>query len=84
MPNEIELAIKKAEETTGFEIPLDISDHVLSYTMRKFLNIIVKEEKPDGYFGILYQNELEDYFAREAISFRSERNRKESSYVLCV
>lgn len=82
MLNEIEIARKKAEENMGFEIPNDTADYVLRYTIRKFLNIISKEDKPEGYFGILYQNEIEDYCAREAISFKSARCGKERSYVL--
>ena len=81
MLNEIEVARTLAEEKLGFEIPSSVADYILGYTMRKFLNIISKEDKPDGYLGVLYQNEIEDYYRRNAISFMSVRNREESAYV---
>lgn len=81
MLKEIEVARKKAEEVLGFEIPTSTADYILGYTIRKFLNIISREEKEDGYFGILYQNEIEDFFRRMAISSMSERTRKEKTYV---
>lgn len=84
MLNEIEVARKKAEENMGFEIPTATADYILGYTIRKFLNIISKEEKPEGYLGILYQNEIEDYFTRIAISSMSARTGKENDYVLCM
>ena len=84
MLNEIEVARMKAEETLGFEIPDAVADYIFGYTVRKFLNIVSKEEKPDGYLGILYQNEIEDYFARNAVSLMSARNGEEAAYVLAV
>lgn len=81
MLNEIEEARQKAEESMGFEIPTTTADYILGYTIRKFLRITAKEEKPEGYFGILYQNEIEDYFRRIAISAMSERAREERAYV---
>ena len=84
MLNEIEVARKKAEERMGFEIPSVTADYILGYTIRKFLNIISKEEKPEGYFGLLYQNEIEDYFTRNAISFLSDMSREERAYVSCM
>ena len=84
MLNEIEVAIRKAEENMGFEIPTVTADFILGYTIRKFLNIISKEDKPEGYFGILYQNEIEDYFTRKAISTLSVNSRKENAYVSCM
>ena len=79
----IEVARKNAEQRLGFEIPTATADYILGYTVRKFLNIISKEEKPDGYFEVLYQNEIEDYFVRQAISAMSAI-RKEEAYVCNV
>ena len=80
MLNEIDMAKKKAEENMGFEIPSSIAEYILGYTIRKFLNIVSKEEKPEGYLGILYQNEIEDYFVRHAVSTMSVAKR-EDAYV---
>ena len=68
MLKDIEVGRKKAEETIGAPIPSAIADYILGYTMRKFFNIISKEEKPEGYFGILYQNEIEDFYIRLALT----------------
>ena len=68
MLNEIKEAMQNAEITLGFEIPSATADYILGYTVRKFLGIISREEKPDGYFAVLLQNEIEDYFSRKMIS----------------
>ena len=81
MLNEIEAAIKNAEDNMGFKVPTDIAEHILGYTIRKFLNIVSKEEKPEGYLGILYQNEIEDYYRRKAISSISSICGREKAYV---
>ena len=68
MLNEIEIARKNAEETIGVPVPDETAEYILGYTMRKFANIICREEKPDGYFGILYQNEIEDFYRRALLT----------------
>lgn len=77
----LEQARKNVEELIGFEIPASTADYILGYTLRKFQRITEKEEKPEGYLAILYQNELEDHFTRRAISTISELARKEYAYV---
>ena len=77
----LEQARKNAEEAIGFVIPDSTADYILEYAKRK-LNIITQnEEKPEGYLAILYQNEIEDYYMRKAITFISECSRKENCYV---
>ena len=81
MCNDVEKAKKLAEAELGFEIPPVIADYILGYTVRKFLRIISKEEKPEGYFGVLYQNEIMDYFVRKSINDLT-KTIKEAEYVL--
>ena len=78
----LEQARKNAEEAIGFTLPDSVADYILAYTIRKFYLITKKEDKPEGYLAILYQNEIKDYCMRKAISFLSENcNRKENAYV---
>lgn len=80
----LEQARRNAEGTLGFEIPTSTADYILGYTLRKFLRITEKEEKPEGYLAILYQNEIVDHFTRRTISAISEMVRREEAYVSCM
>lgn len=84
MLKEIEAGLKNAEQILGFNIPSVVADHILGYTIRKFLRIIEREEKPEGYLAVLYENEIRDYYVRNSISMVSSMNRKEKAYVLNV
>ena len=81
MLNEIETGLKNAEQSLGFEIPSKVADHVLGYTIRKFFRIIERENKPEGYFAALYENEIIDHYVRNSISIVSSMEREESAYV---
>lgn len=84
MLNQIEQGLRKAEQSLGFEIPSTVADHILGYTIRKFLRIIEREEKPEGYLAVLYENEIRDHYVRNSISMSSIMERKEKAYVLSV
>lgn len=78
----LEQARKNAEDAIGVPIPDGTADYILGYTLRKYQRITEKENKPEGYLALLYQNEIKDFCMRRAISFISEEcNRKESAYV---
>ena len=77
----LEQAREKAEEAIGFKIPDGTADYILGYTLRKFQRITEREEKPEGYLAILYQNEIEDFCTRRFISSITEMARKENAYV---
>lgn len=80
----LEQARKNVEDAIGFAIPDSTADYILGYTLRKFQRITEKEDKPEGYLAVLYQNELEDHITRRAISSISDIVRRENDYVFCM
>ena len=58
------------EAKLGVKIPAETANEILEYTMRK-LKVI---GQPDGYFPVLYESELHDYFMRAKINLKGERD----------
>ena len=57
-----------AEISLGFEIPDDVAESILDYAKRKFGLIRQRENLPDTYLALLYENEITDHYLREAIN----------------
>ena len=57
-----------AEISLGFKIPDDIAKSILDYAKRKFGMIKQREDLPDTYLALLYENEITDHYLRQAIN----------------
>ena len=57
-------AINRAEATLGFKILMDDATEVLQHTARKMKLI----GKAPSYIGLLFENELTDFYLRRAIT----------------
>ena len=60
-------AIKLAEATLGFNVLPDDAAEVLKHTARK-MKLIGKDP---SYIGLLFENELTDFYMRRAITARA-------------
>ena len=61
-------ARESAEISLGFKIPDDTAKSVLDYAKRKFKIIREREDLPDTYLALLYENEINNHYVRMAIN----------------
>ena len=57
-----------AEISLGFKIPDDTAKSILDYAKRKFGIIRQRENLPDTYLALLYENEITDHYMRKVIN----------------
>ncbi len=80
LTKELQDARAKAEAELGFAISDEVCEKVLAYTKRKLEVIRAREEKPDWYLAVLFENEIRDHCMRTAINVVSAMCR-EACYV---
>lgn len=76
MNDELAQVKRKVEAEIGFTIPAAVADDVLSFTKKKLEVITRAEKKDDDYIVLLYEDELRNYYAIEAINAHYERKRR--------
>ena len=73
MAETVDTARAAAEKTLGFRIPDHVAEEVLAHTRRK----CALNQKPNSYLPLLYENELTDYYMRQAGILRGVPNQRQ-------